>query len=119
MRTLKRNKVKFYYALFVSREELIDEHDNVTGYKPVYGDPIEAWVNKSASQGEVSARLFGETIQYDKVLIFGKIRPPIDENSILWVDQLDITKSHDYIVKKVAESLNGVVIAIKKVNVNA
>ena len=58
--------------------------------------------------------------------------PPIDEYSILWIDrvpQLDengalalndegeVITPHDYIVKKVARSLNSVSIAISKVNV--
>ena len=43
---------------------------------------------------------------------------PIDENSILWVDQLDTTEDHDYIVKRVAKSLNVVSIAIAKVDVS-
>ena len=50
---------------------------------------------------------------------------PIDEYSILWVDSMPEVKEdgttdtpHDYVVKKVARSLNSVSIAISKVNVS-
>ena len=119
MRTLAKNKVKLYYALFVSKEPVIDEYENITGYTITYGEPIEFKANASPSQGEMATRLFGESVLYDKVLMFDKSGPAIDEFTRFWIDNLDITKPHDYEVKAIGKSLNNKAIAIKKVNVSA
>ena len=44
---------------------------------------------------------------------------PIDERSILWIDSLDTSQPHDYIVRKVAKGLNSIMYAVRKVNVSA
>jgi hypothetical protein len=69
-------------------------------------------------------RQFGESESYDKVIVLDNPNTPIDEYAILWVDTLPHLNTdgttdtpHDYIVKKVARSLNNVSIAIRKVNV--
>ena len=112
----------FYYANYVRKEEIVDEYGNKTGeYKVVYGNPVECKGNISAAQGEMESRQFGDSESYDKVIVLNNVNIPIDEYSILWVDSLPHIKTdtpHDYIVKKVARSLNSVSIAISKVDVN-
>ena len=133
MRCLARNKRIFFYALHNGQTELIDEYGNATGqYKVSYTDPVETKGNVSAAQGEMQTRQFGESETYDKVIVLDNPNVPIDEYSILWVDsQPELTEDghlvlndkgevktpHDYIVKKVARSLNSVSIAISKVTV--
>lgn len=125
MRCLTRNKRKFYYASYIGETEITDEYGNVTGeYRVSYSDPIKSFGNISAAQGEMQNRQFGESESYDKVIVLGDSDTPIDEYSILWVDTLphlneDGTTDtpHDYVVKKVARGLNGVSIAIGKVDV--
>lgn len=133
MRCLARNKCTFFYALHNGQTELIDEYGNATGqYKVAYTDPVETKGNISAAQGEMQTRQFGESETYDKVIVLDDPNVPIDEYSILWVDsqpeltvkgQLaiddrgEVKTPHDYIVKKVARSLNSVSIAISKVTV--
>lgn len=119
MRTLAKNKVKLYYALFVSKTEKVDEYGNPDGFTIVYSDPIEFRCNTSPSQGEMATRLFGDSTLYDKVLMFDNKGPAIDEQTRFWIDNLDITKPHDYEVKKIGKSLNNIAIAVKKVNVSA
>lgn len=130
---MSRNKSAFFYALYVSKEQGTDDYGNPTGGVDVtYGNPQEFKANISAAKGETQTRQFGESENYDKVIVMGSDAPPIDEYSILWIDtvpQLDDTGAlatnddgevitpHDYIVKKVARSLNSVSIAISKVNV--
>lgn len=130
---MNRNKSAFFYALYVSKEQGTDDYGNPTGGVDVtYGNPQEFKANISAAKGETQTRQFGESENYDKVIVMGSDAPPIDEYSILWIDtvpQLDDTGAlatnddgevitpHDYIVKKVARSLNSVSIAISKVNV--
>jgi hypothetical protein len=131
---MNRNKVRFFYSLYEGREPITDEWGNVTGeYDVKRGNPIEGYANISAAMGETQTRQFGESETYDKVIVMGIDAPPINEYSVLWVDtkpQLDDNGSlakdeegnaitpYDYIVKKVAWSLNGVSIAISKVNVS-
>lgn len=126
MRGLLRNKTIFYYALYKERKEIIDEYGNKTGqYEIIYDKPVKMFGNISPSVGEVQVREFGESESYDKVIVLDKRDIPIDEYSLLWVDTLPLLNidgttetPHDYIVKKVARSLNSVSIAIRKVDVN-
>lgn len=126
MKCLERNKSTFFYALYDREEAVIDEYGNDTGeHNVIHGDPIECKANVSAAKGETSARQFGENEAYDKVIVLDNVNTPIDEHTILWVDTLPtfddtgaVTTPHDYVVKKVARSLNSVSIAISKVKVD-
>ena len=126
MQGMVRNKRKFYYASYIDTNERIDEYGNFTGeYDVIYGNPIEVKGNISSANGETQVRQFGESESYDKVIVLDNPKTPINEYSILWVDTLphlneDGTTDtpHDYIVKRVAGSLNSVSIAISKVKVN-
>ena len=126
MRCMVRNKSKFYYASYTGKTEITDEYGNATGeYEVSYSCPNEKYGNVSAAQGELESRQFGESESYDKVIVLDDKHAPIDEHSILWVDTLPHLNEDgstdtppDYIVKKVARSLNGVSIAIRKVSVN-
>ncbi len=125
MRCMTRNKTKFYYAAYIGETEITDENGNSTGeYNLAYENPIKTFGNVSAAQGEMQSRQFGESESYDKVIVLDDRNTPIDEYSILWVDTLphlnddgSTDTPHDYVVKKVARSLNGVAIAISKVDV--
>lgn len=134
MRCLEKNKTQFFYALYMGREAVQDEYGNVTGeYKVVYGNPRECRANISATMGESLMQQFGYALEYDKVIVMDKDFPPIDEYSVLWVDTEPLLNSngelaidekgkiitpHDYIVRKVARSLNFVALAISKVQVS-
>lgn len=133
MRCAVRNKTAFYYALYMGQTEIIDEYGNATGqYSVQYSNPIKMLGNVSAARGEIQSRQFGESETYDKVIVLDDPNTPIDEYSILWVDirpeltedghlaldeKGEVKTPHDYIVKKVARSLNSVSIAINKVAV--
>jgi hypothetical protein len=120
---MKRNKRSFYYALYVGKNELLDEYGNTTGqYKVLYSNPIKCEANSSAGDGTTESQPFGNSISYDKVIVMDNPKHPINEDTILWVDTQPVinadgsTKTpHDYIVKKVARSLNSVSIAVSKV----
>ena len=126
MRCLTRNKSKFYYASYIGETETIDENGNATGeYEVSYRKPVKIFGNVSAAQGEMQSRQFGESESYDKVIVLNDRNAPIDEHSILWVDTLphlnedgSTDTPHDYVVRRVARSLNGVSIAIGKVDVS-
>jgi hypothetical protein len=125
MRCLARNKSTFFYALHNGQTEITDEYGNATGqYEISYTNPVKACANISAAQGEIQSRQFGESESYDKVIVLDDKDTPINEYSILWVDTLphlngdgSTDTPHDYIVRKVARSLNSVSLAISKVTV--
>ncbi len=120
MRVLERNKQSIYYALFEGKVPILDEYGNPTGeYDLAYSEPIFYRLNVSAARGEYETRLFGEMEDYDKVLVTDDLSLPIEESSVLWIDSLDIEKPHDYVVKKVAISINSISIAVSKVKVSA
>ena len=125
MRCLERNKTKIYYALLNSKTEIRDEYGNFTGeYELQYGNPVLLKASVSAAMGETYTRQFGEQEAYDKVVITDDPLCLIDEYAILWVDSLpEINEDgttdmpHDYVVKKVARSINVSSYAIAKVEV--
>lgn len=133
MRTMELNKSNFYYALYKDKFAKTDEYGNTTGeYEIVRENPVKFSANISAAKGETSTMLFGESESYDKTIVMGTDAPPINEYTVLWVDTTplvddkgslvtnddgEIVTPYDYIVKKVAKSLNSVSIAISKVNV--
>lgn len=134
MRCMQRNKVDFYYALFSERVPIVDEYGNDTGeYDVQHGNPVKSSASISAAKGETQTRQFGENVSYDKVIAMDNDSPPIDEYSILWIDTMPelnadgslavdsegkVKTPHDYIVKKVAKSLNSVSYAVSKVSVS-
>ena len=127
MRTMLRNKSKFHYALYKDKVPKVDEYGNLTGeYELRYENPESCLANISAAKGETTTRQFGESEAYDKVIVMDNSAPQINEYTVLWVDDSgalklndkgEVITPHDYIVKKVAKSLNSVSIAISKVNV--
>lgn len=134
MKCMSRNKVKFFYALYEGKTPITDDYGNVTGeYDIQRGKPTEFYANISAAKGETQTRQFGENESYDKVIVMDSDAPPIDEYAVLWVDRIpqlngngdlavnekgEVITPHDYIVKKVARSLNVVSLAISKVSVS-
>lgn len=124
MKCLHRNKSKFHYALFVEKVSIEDEYGNDSGeVRIVYSEPIEAMANVSAANGEAQVEQFGNSVLYDKVIITDDLNIPIDENSVLCIDSPpsydgDGNLLYDYIVKKIARSLNTVSFAVSKVSVS-
>lgn len=134
MKCMNINKQKFWYALFKEKIPKEDEYGNETGeYKIVRENPKSCSGNISAAKGETSTRQFGESEDYDKVIVVDNNAPKIDEYTVLWIDsepQTDedgslsvdedgnVLTPHDYIVKRVARSINSTSIAISKVKVS-
>ena len=135
MRCMIRNKTKFYFAIYVGDSEILDDKLCSTGEcESVYSPPIEKFGNISAARGEMQNRQFGESERYDKVIVLDDLGITIngihtdefqlDERSILWIDTVpqlneygDTDTPHDYVVKRIARSLNGYAITISKVDV--
>ena len=126
MTTLRRNRRPFYYALYGGKVLLEDDYGYKTGETvDSYGNPVLCRGNIGIASGETTAQQFGGNESYDKIIVTEKLDLPIDEYSLLWVDTMPTLKQdgstdtpHDYIVRKVAKSLNSVSYGITKVDVN-
>lgn len=123
MRVLERNKVRFWYALFKEKTPAKDASGRKTGETEViYHNPVMIKANVSAARGEATVEQFGSNLDYDRVIVIDDVNVPVDEYSILWIDVQPVFDAegktdtpNDYVVKKVARSLNSVAIAVKKV----
>lgn len=121
MRCLEINKKKFYYCNYDKMIDVVDENNNKTGEKLIsYTQPKEYSANISTNKGDSQLEFFGNFNDYDKVIVADDPNLDIDENSVLFIDKevsydsLGIPQ-YDYIVTKKAPSLNGIAIAIKRV----
>lgn len=117
MRCLRRNKTPFWYALFREKERVKG------GHRPIYEDAVRMTGNISPAKGAAYAEPFGSDLQYDRVIVLDDPKCPIDENTILFIDvepsrNTDGDYIYDYVVKKVARSLNSVSIAVSRVSVS-
>lgn len=121
MRNIERNKSDYYYSLLEKETPHTDEYGNEDGtFENVYSTPVKARANISSASGYAQAEQFGTAIQYDKVIVTDDMSCPIDENSVLWLDTIpeDSSTPYNYIVKRVAKSLNAISYAITRVDVS-
>lgn len=125
MRSLERNKITIFYALYSSKIPVLDEFGNETGnYTSGFGNPVKLKINVAPNQGESSSNPFGTFSDYDRVLSTTD-RLPIDEMSIVWTDVVPVLEldgstltPHDFKVTKVAPYINQHRYAIKKLPQN-
>lgn len=119
MHTLNRNCQKVYYALYKGIEDQYDKDGNQTGEPLInYEEPVQIFLNVSAARGNTDVELFGINLNYTKTLVTHDVNCPISENSILWIGiipEKDIP--HNYIVVKVAKSINSIAYAVREVDI--
>lgn len=124
MRTMNRNKQLFHYCLYLGKENRLDDEGYETG-EPVtkYSEAVPMSASISAATGTSQVEQFGSFINYDKVIVTDDLSCPIDEHSVLFVDKApeyaeDGTPQYDYVVHRVARSLNFIAYAVGKVKVS-
>ena len=145
MRCLKRNMTPFWYCLYESSEDQYDEYGNLLPEPLVtYAEPVQMMANISAATGQAQTEMFGGLDSYDKVIVTADMGCPIDEHTVLFIDKepeytpvttyeyvqgesasqddelVEVTHllpKYDYLVKRVAKSLNSISIAVRKVDV--
>ena len=126
MRTMTRNRRTFYYASLNTVTMGTDKDGNYTEEQYSYSDPVEKQGVITAANGEAVTQLFGANERYDKVITLNLGENVLAIGSVLWVDTMPVIDEktgktdtpYDYIVVKVAESLNFINVAIRKVNVS-
>ena len=117
MRTLEINKQPMWYALLTGKSEVIDEYGNHTGvFELTYSKPVYYPVNMSESRNIVKHEAFGVTTDYDRTFVTSDLSCPIKEDSIIWFGADPTTEPHNYVVHRIANSLNSITIAIREVD---
>ncbi len=125
MRTLRRNRVKCYYACYEGEKLITNAEGYYTGEKELtYSKPIMLMANISQATGLSSAEQFGGNLDYDKSIVLDMCPKGFNEYSRLWIDTMPTLNTdgttdtpHDYTVKRIAKSLNSLSIAVAKVNI--
>ena len=148
MRGLERNKREFWYCLLKEEGTLpiIDQSGNEIGTIPYYDSDVSMRANISPATGYAQNEMFGNLDSYDKVIVTTEMDCPIDEHTVLFIDKepeygetivypdpsvSTVSTStvstvsysyapplYDYVVKRVAKSLNSISIAVRKVDVS-
>ena len=142
-----RNDTEFWYCLLDPTVEyaVLDEYGNETGeIVPHYEIAVSMYANISPATGQAQTEQFGNLDNYDKVIVTRDMNCPIDEHSVLFIEKepeytdvtshqiqegnalyaddeiVEVTYSqpkYNYIVKRVAKSLNSISIAVRKVEI--
>ena len=123
MRNLLKNTKSIYALNYKGKEEIVDTDGNYTGeFKIKYGFARHIRVSVSGARGSSQSEIFGSDIEYDKTLCLSMCdfkRYEFDENTVFFIDKKveynNGTPLYDYRVMRIAEVLNDVVIAVKKV----
>ena len=124
MKIMERNKREFSYLLYDHSEAVVDSSGYDTGaQRVIYKSPVKIKANISPAGGSSQVEQFGNLSGYDRVVVTDDVACPIDENSVLFVDKpVEFDDSgnplYDYVVYRVAKSLNSISYAIKKVEVS-
>lgn len=124
MKTMERNKQSLFYLLYDRKEPVTDEDGNETGEDIVaYKPAVLLRANVSAATGASQVEQFGNFAGYDKVIVTDDLTCPIDENTVLFIDKAPEYDDsgrplYDYVVKRVAKSLNSISYAVSKVTVS-
>jgi hypothetical protein len=131
MRSMERNKVPVWYALYSGKVPVLDSEGYETGeYTSGYSLPVKIRIRVSPNRGEATNQFFGTLLDYDSTMITTD-ELPIDEYSILWIGKAPVLNDgaypvdldgnlitgHTHKVVRVANDINVTQYAIKKVSV--
>lgn len=115
MRGLIRNTKPISYALYQGQTEILDINGNRTGeYTPSYSTPVTVRMNVAPANGIADWNPFGIDTPYTLVAMTFDLKSPISETSRVWVDK-STDEAPNYVVTRVARSLNNIVYALLEV----
>lgn len=140
-----RNDTDFWYCLLDPETQyaILDENGNETGETiPSYFPAVATFANISPANGIAQSEMFGNLENYDKVIVTRDMDCPIDENTVLFIeqdpsytevqthviiesqavlgdDEIEVVTypmpKYNYYVRRVAKSKNVISIAVRKV----
>lgn len=115
MRMLEKNKRPCHYAFPIGEAPILDEDGNQTLETAVtFSDPVEMRVNYSSAAGQEVVEIFGATTEYSRVLAF-PADCPLKERYILWIGVDPAGAAANYEVRRVADSINNVLVAVQEI----
>lgn len=118
MRSFRANQQPVFYKLLLGQEEIIDQDGNATGnFLPIFSEIKTAMLCVSPNKGSTEQNQFGTLADYDRTMTTADTACPIDENSVLWLDGMEIRGPYNAIVRRKALWKNSVQYAIKNVTV--
>ena len=126
MRNLARNKKEIAFCNYKGEEKYVNSQGNKTGEKIIaYYPVVKIKAHVSGAKGSSYIEIFGTELSYDKTVLLTQSefkRCGITENTVFFIDVSptyeDKAKKiplYDYRVKRIAETINEVVIAVEKV----
>ena len=127
MRSLRKNNQRLWYAIYKEKTPILDEDGFETGETVAsYSVPKVFYDNLSAAKGIVGTEAFGVTANDTKTVSTSDVNLPITETSRIWCETEPVLNddgtadgdSADYSVEQIAKSLNGLMIALKKLPKN-
>lgn len=116
MRNMRRNQRGIWYSNKTGTTQARDEYGNR------YGDDVITWsepetlkISVSGSVGELEAAAFGGFTDYSRTAATVNLDCPLKEGTRVWIERTPPMETHNYVVTKRAENLNGVLYALKEV----
>lgn len=110
MRDLKRNQQTVWYSLAVPNGATDRNGNSIIKYE----EPIKGKFSLSVNTGEASMEAFGRNVDYDREMITHNTDCPINELTRLWIG-VETSEPYNFIVSKVAPSLNCIRYALTQV----
>lgn len=116
MRMLKRNQRQLWYSNPTGEvQSITDEWGNETGEViEIFSEPRSTMLNISAAVGQENVSVFGSSTDYTRV-IAASLECPIVERARVWY-KCDPNGPHNYVARRVADSLNAKLIALSEVS---
>ena len=139
MRLMQRNLKPLWYSLYRGNFKILDSDGYETGEKEIiYDDPVKIMCNVSPATGQAEQEQFGVIENYDKIVMTDDMTCPINENTILYIEEdpkrvamlkiqfavnpfgdlafkSKVTNHHEYVVRRVAKSLNHISYGVSEV----
>lgn len=116
MQNLARNDTVVWYCLYTGQTEIIDSYGNKTGtFTKTYGPLQSAMLMVAPNKGDAYEAIFGTLKDYDRAMTTADTSCPIDEETILWLDNAPTSGPYTHYVKKRAPWKNSIAFAAKQV----
>ena len=115
MQSLNSNKQTIHYALYLGVSDIYNGGYKTGEKTKSYATPVEFRCNVSPARGVADTDPFGIATDYDRTMVTCDMSCPIAEDTILWLGT-STSEPYNYKVVRRAESINGLLFAIKEVS---
>lgn len=114
MQALGINKQRIWYAQQSGHTEIMQDGYKTGNKAKTYTEPVKVWMNVSPQRGNAEFEPFGVNLDYDRTIVTADMNCPINEHTVLWIGTTP-DQPFNYVVRKVARSINSITYAIKEV----